>query len=106
MYQELMPGHIESLINALKSVGKGELAAQAAESLTMAVKATMIEGKKSSITIKLEIAKANDEMITLSGTAEAKIPKPKPSGSFFVDPMKNYQIGRNRPEQQLMRMEG
>lgn len=98
----ILPGHIEALISALQSIGKGELAHQAADHLSQAVKATMIEGKKSTITIKLEINKQSEEMVTLTGSAEAKIPKPKPSGSFFVDPMKNYQIGRNRPEQQIL----
>lgn len=101
---QIFPGHIEALISALKSVGKGELAEQAADHLSQAVKATVIEGKKSTITIKLEITKQSDEMITLTGSSEAKIPKPKPSGSFFVDPMKNYQIGRNRPDQQTLPM--
>ena len=101
---QIFPSHIDALISALKSIGKGELATQAADQLREAVKATIIEGKKSIITIKLEITKQSDEMITLTGSSEAKIPRPKPSGSFFVDPMKDYQIGRNRPEQQVLKM--
>ena len=99
---QILPGHVDPMIAALKSVGKGSLAAQMAENLQDAVKATMLEGKKSTITMKLEITKQSDEMITLTGYSEAKIPKPKPSGSFFVDPMKNYTIGRNRPDQQIL----
>lgn len=102
MENQILPGQVQALIDAFKSIGKGELSEQAAQNLSDAVKATMIEGKKSSVTIKLEISKANDEMITLTGSTEAKIPKPKPSGSFFVDPMKNYVIGRSRPDQQIL----
>jgi len=98
----ILAGHVEALIGALKSVGKGSLADQAALNLTEAVKATMLEGKKSTVTIKLEIAKQSDEMISLTGYSEAKIPQPKPTSSFYVDPMKGYQIGRNRPDQQIL----
>ena len=103
---QILPGHIEAFISALKSVGKGQLSEEAARHLSEAVKATMTEGKKSTVIIRLEITKANEEMITLAGTAEARIPKPKPSGSFFVDPMKGYQIGRNRPDQQILQSMG
>ncbi len=99
---QILPGHVDAMIAALKSVGKGSLAAQMAGHLQEAVRATMLEGKKSTITLKLELTKQSDEMITLTGQSEAKIPKPKPSGSFFVDPMKGYQIGRNRPDQQIL----
>ncbi|DAB41149.1 MAG TPA: hypothetical protein CFH81_02285 [Sulfurovum sp. UBA12169] len=98
----ILAGHVEAMIAALQSIGKGSLADQMATHLQEAVKATMIEGKSSSVTLKLTVAKQSDEMITLTGYSEAKIPKPKPSGSFFVDPMKNFQIGRNRPNQQIL----
>lgn len=49
----ISPGHVESMIEALKAIGKGSLASQIAEGLQESVKATAIEGKKSSITIKL-----------------------------------------------------
>ena len=97
-------GPVDALINALKSVGRGTLAHQAAEHLLEATKATMIEDKKSTVTIKLEITKQSDEMVAVTGWAEAKIPQPKPTSSFFVDPMNGYQIGRNKPEQQILPM--
>lgn len=96
------PGHVEAMIAALKAVGKGSVAEQAANHLLEATKATMIEGKKSTVTIKLEITRQSDEMVSVTGWSEAKIPKPKPSCSFFVDPMKDFMIGRNKPEQQLL----
>lgn len=102
MENQILPGQVQSLIDALKSIGGGELSEQAADHLQQAVKAAMVEGKKASITIKLEITKVNSEMITVVGSSEAKIPKAKPSGSFFVDPMTNYSIGRNRPNQQIL----
>ncbi len=102
MENQILPGHVDAMIAALKNIGQGSLAEQIAEHLQEGVKATMIEGKKSTITIKLEISRQSDEMITLVGSSDAKIPRQKPSGSFFVDPMKNYQIGRNRPDQQVL----
>ncbi len=46
------------------------------------------------------------EYLNTDGMAEEfNIPKPKPSSSFFVDPMKNFMIGRNKPEQQLLNFE-
>lgn len=100
------PEHVKAMIEALKSIGRGSVADQAAQHLTDAVKATMIEGKKSVVTIKLEIQRQSDEMVSVTGWSEAKIPKPKPSSSFFVDPMKNFMIGRNKPEQKILDFKG
>ena len=46
---EIHPGEIEVLIEAMKSIGGGELTRQAAENLQKAVKATYLNDKKSSI---------------------------------------------------------
>jgi len=98
----ILPRHVESMIEALKAIGKGSLAEQIAKGMQDAVKATALEGKKSSITIKLEISKQSDEMLSLTGECIVKIPKPKPSSSFFFDAMDGYQIGRNKPDQQIL----
>ncbi len=98
----IFPGHVESMIEALKAIGKGSLAEQIAVGMQDAVKATAIEGKKSTITIKLDISKQSDEMVGLTGECIVKIPKPKPSSSFFFDAMKDYQIGRSKPDQQML----
>jgi len=98
---EIVPSEIESLIEAMKSVGGGELTQQAANNLQKAVKATMIEGKKSTITITLGIIRTNEEMITIEGTTKATLPTPKISGAFFVN-KQSYLPTRNRPDQAVI----
>jgi len=60
----------------------------------------MIEGKKSTVTIKLEIKQSSDEMITIEGESKATIPATKISSAFFVD--REFLPTRNRPEQLTM----
>ena len=84
-----------------KVLGGGELTRQAAENLQRAVKATVIEDKKSSVTIVLTISKTNDEMITISGSTRAKLPTQKITGAFFVN-HQTYLPTRNRPNQMVM----
>ena len=78
---DIYPAEIEILIEAMKSIGGGELTRQAAENLQRAVKATCLEDKKSSVTIVLTIQKTNDEMITISGATKATLPAQKISGA-------------------------
>lgn len=80
---ETYPAEIETLIEAMKSIGGGELTRQAAANLQSAVKATCIEDKKSSVIIELTINKTNDEMITISGSTKAKLPTQKNQWCFF-----------------------
>lgn len=98
---EIYPAEIETLIEAMKSIGGGELTRQAAANLQSAVKATCIEDKKSSVIIELTINKTNDEMITISGSTKAKLPAQKISGAFFVN-HQTYLPQRNRPNQTVM----
>ncbi|MCT7489101.1 hypothetical protein AAHK07_09275 [Aliarcobacter cryaerophilus] len=98
---EIHPGEIEVLIEAMKSIGGGELTRQAAENLQKAVKATYLNDKKSSISIVIEITKSNDEIVTLTGSTKATLPANKISGAFFVN-QKTFLPTRNRPDQTVM----
>ncbi len=98
---DIYPAEIEILIEAMKSIGGGELTRQAADNLQRAVKATCLEDKKSSVTIVLTIQKTNDEMITISGSTKATLPAQKISGAFFVN-HQTYLPQRNRPNQMVM----
>ena len=98
---EIFPAEIEALIEAMKSIGGGELTRQAAENLQKAVKATYLNDKKSSISITIEITKSNDEMITLTGSTKATLPANKISGAFFVN-QSTFLPSRNRPNQMVM----
>lgn len=98
---DIYPAEIEILIEAMKSIGGGELTRQAADNLQRAVKATCLEDKKSSVTIVLTIHKTNDEMITISGSTKATLPAQKISGAFFVN-HQTYLPQRNRPNQMVM----
>ena len=102
--QEVLDNKIEGFVKALKSIGAGDLAEEAANNMVEGIKATMIEGKKSTVTITLSISQANDEMVTIEGTSTAKLPKPKPQSTFFVDGM-TYLPSRERPEQRVMTFE-
>jgi len=57
----ILPKEIERFINAFKSIGGGALSEQAGRDMQKAIKATMIEGKKSTVTIKLEIKQSSDD---------------------------------------------
>ncbi len=98
---DIYPAEIEILIEAMKSIGGGELTRQAADNLQRAVKATCLEDKKSSVTIVLTIQKTNDEMITISGSTKATLPAQKISGAFFVN-HQTYLPQRNRPNQTVI----
>ncbi len=98
---QILPKQVEAFINAFKAMGGGELSMQAGDKLSKAIKATMVEGKKSTVTITLSVIKTNEEMITIDGAIKINTPTPKISGAFFVD-CKNYLPSRNRPEQQLL----
>lgn len=97
----IQPVEIETLIEAMKSIGGGELTRQAAENLQKAVKATYLNNKKSSISIVIDIQKTNDEMITLTGSTKATLPTPKISGAFFVN-QQTFLPTRNRPDQMVI----
>ena len=98
---EILPDEINVLIDAMKSIGGGELTRQAAQNLQKAVKSTYLNEKKSSISINIDIHKANDEMITLTGTTKANLPANKITGAFFVN-QQTFLPSRNRPDQLVM----
>lgn len=102
---DIYPAEIEILIDAMKSIGGGELTRQAASNLQAAVKATCLEDKKSSVTIVLTIQKTNDEMITISGSTKANLPAQRIQGAFFVN-HQTYLPQRNRPNQSVMEFKG
>ncbi len=99
----VLPKDIERFINAFRSIGKGALSEQAARDMQKAIKATMIEGKKSTVTIKLDIKRSSEDMITIDGESKATIPTTKISGAFFVD--REFLPTRNRPEQLVMKFD-
>lgn len=98
---EILPDEINVLIDAMKSIGGGELTRQAAANLQKAVKATCLEDKKSSVIIELTISKSNDEMITITGSTRAKLPTHQITGAFFVN-HQTYLPQRDRPNQMVM----
>jgi len=97
----VLPKQVEAFVNAFQSIGGGDLSMQAGEKLSEAIKATMVQGKKSSVTITLGIGRTNDEMITIDGAVKATLPTPKITGAFFVD-CQNYLPSRNRPNQTVL----
>ena len=102
MLQEIiLPSQVEQFLNAFKSIGAGSLSEEAAAQLQRAVKATMIEQKKSTVTIKLHIKSNVEDQIVIEGECTATVPKPKPKAAFFVD-TRTYMPTRNRPDQQIL----
>lgn len=101
MQQEVLAAEIEAFISAFRVVGNGEIAEETSKKLKECVKSTMINDKKTSITIKLEIAKVADDQITMVGTVSAKIPEPQIKTGFFVND-RTFLPTRNRPEQQTL----
>ncbi|MFW2606225.1 hypothetical protein [Aliarcobacter butzleri] len=97
----VQPEDVEVFIDAFKSIGGGHLALQVAQNLQKAVKSTYLNEKKSSISINIDIHKANDEMITLTGTTKANLPANKITGAFFVN-QQTFLPSRNRPDQLVM----
>lgn len=98
--QVVLPDAIETFVNAFKSIGGGELSEQTAINMQKAIKATMIEGKKSTVTVKFDIKQTSEETITIEGESKAAIPTPKVSGAFFVN--QQYLPSRNRPDQAVI----
>ncbi len=97
---EVQASHTQALINTLQSIGGGHMIADAAEKMQQAVKAAMLEGASTSITIKIEFKKSTPESLTIKGSSNVKIPVFKPAAMFFVTD--TYLPSRERPAQQLM----
>lgn len=100
----IVPGEVQALIEAIKTIGGGALSQQAATKLSEAVKATVLLGKNSSVTIQLKIKKANEEMITIEGNTKATIPQAPISAGFFYS-QQNYMPSRNRQDQMTIPFE-
>lgn len=98
---EVLAPEIDAFIDAFRIVGNGDIADNTARGLKKCVKATMLEGKKSTLTIKLEITRTTDETIAMSGEVNTKVPVPKVVSSFFVNRMTNLPT-RNRPNQGIL----
>ena len=88
-------------IDAFRALGGGEIAEETAEKLQECVKATMIEGKASTLTITMGIKRTSEETVVIDGEVKAKIPKPKKSSSYYVN-LQTFLPSRNRPEQQVL----
>ena len=100
---EILPGEVQSLIDALNSIG-GALSEKAAINLQKAVKSTVLQGKKSTVSITLAIKKQGDDMITIEGTTKANIPQTPITGGFFFNP-RTYMPSRNRQDQLVMNLD-
>jgi hypothetical protein len=96
----ILPDSQNALINALSSLGGGHLLTQAAEDMQAAVKAAMMDGSATSVTIRLEFKKTTPETLAIKGSSKATIPVLKPASMFFVNDQ--YLPSRDRPNQQLM----
>ncbi len=101
MNDEVLASEIEAFIEAFRTVGNGEIADETAKNLRKCVKATMIQEKKSTLTIKLEISKIADDQIAMVGTVSAKVPEPQIKTGFFVND-RTFLPSRNRPNQQVL----
>jgi len=101
MHQEVLASEIQAFIDAFKIVGNGEIAEKTAKNLKKCVKATMLQEKKSTLTIKLEIAKVNEDQINITGVVSSKIPETQIKTGFFVND-RTFLPTRNRPEQQTL----
>lgn len=101
MQQEVLASEIEAFISAFRVVGNGEIAEETSRKLKECVKATMVQEKKTTLTIKLEIGKIADDQISMTGTVSAKIPEPQIKTGFFVND-RTFLPTRNRPNQQTL----
>jgi hypothetical protein len=101
MPDEVLASEIQAFIDAFKTVGNGDIADETARNLKKCVKATMLQDKKSVLTIKLEIAKVNEDQINIVGTVSSKIPEVQIKTGFFVND-RTFLPSRNRPEQQIL----
>ena len=101
MIEEVLNSEIQAFIDAFRTVGNGGIADETAKKLKSCVKATMLQEKKSTLTIKLEISKVADDQITMTGTVSAKIPETQIRTGFFVND-RTFLPSRNRPEQQTL----
>jgi len=99
--QEVLASEIQAFIDAFQTVGNGEIAEETAKKLKKCVKATMLQEKKSTLSIKLEIAKVADDQITMVGTVSASVPEPKIKTGFFVND-RTFIPSRNRPKEQIL----
>ena len=99
--QDVLNSEIQAFIDAFRAVGNGDIADETAKKLKSCVKATMIQEKKSTLTIKLEISKVAEDQIAMTGTVSAKIPEAQIKTGFFVND-RTFLPSRNRPEQQIL----
>ncbi len=97
----VLPTQVEQFLNAFRSIGAGSLSEDAAKKMARAIRATMVEGKKSTVTIKLHIKSNVEDQVVIEGECTASIPKPKLKAAFFVD-TQTFMPTRNRPNQQIL----
>jgi len=100
MSLEVSESSIDQFINALRSLDGGTVASHAADGLSECIKATMIENKKSTLSIKFSIGKMAEDQVVMSAVVETKTPKPVIKTGFFVN--QHYLPTRNRPDQGVL----
>jgi len=101
MSHQVIASDIQQFIDAFRALAGGEIAEETAQKLQECVKATMIEGKGSTLTISMGIKRTSEETIIIEGEVKAKIPQPKKSSAYFVN-LQTFLPSRNRPEQQVL----
>lgn len=84
--------------DVLSEVNRGVVADEAATELAKVVTAVRETGKKGTVRVTLEIApvKGNDQIVQVSGSVDAKLPRPAAPTSFFY-PDDTGNLGRNDP---------
>lgn len=100
---DIYPNNTEALINALKIIQGGEMLIKAGDELQQAVKSAMLDGKTTTLTIKLEFKKANNEALTIRGMSKLTLPTKRQEAMFFVTDA--FLPSRERPKQSIMNFE-
>lgn len=100
----VLESEVNSFLNGLQAIGRGDLVQEAAKRMKQCVKATMLEEKKSTLTIKIEINRvkeSDDPQVMLSGSVAYTAPKPTVKANYFVNEH-TFELSRNRPEQTIL----
>lgn len=90
----------EMFVEALKSIGAGELVAKCAKEMAKAIQASTLSNKPTSLTLKLDFKPSGKELLSIRGSCKAIVPVEKEESSFFVSAA--FLPTRERPEQLTM----
>lgn len=93
-----------NITEALTQIRKGKLLLEAQQKLQDVVKTCRATGKKGELTIKLSIKPSANGEMHVTGTADAKAPKPEVTASLFYD-SEDGALLREDPKQVAMDFE-